>query len=400
MTWYPLETIPRQFVDANGDPYSGAVLKAYEAGTSTPLLMATDSTGATTSTSFPLNASGYVTSGGVVIIPYVEENCDLALYPTQAAADLDSGAIWSVENIQIVSATTDETIFNTIDALTEETSIDLYNDTLPFFDDSAAVARKGKFQSFIGQLFQDKILYGLTLSNNSGDATNDIDIAAGAAVSDDGTTLMQLSSSITKQLDAAWAVGTNQGGRDTGSIADTTYHVWLINRPDTGVTDVLFSTSASSPTMPANYTKKKRIGSIIRVSGTILAFVQSGKDFLLNVSRQDIDATNPGTSAILRTLTVPQGVQVKAIISASVYPGTTTGLMMYISSPSIADTTPQGGSTAAPTGPGTVCADQQVGVTVLRCLTNTSSQVRSRLAASGASDRIGIHTYGWEDFSL
>ena len=120
---------------------------------------------------------------------------------------------------------------------------------------------------------------GLTLSNNATDATNDIDIAAGEAAEDSGGILIKLSSGLTKRLDAAWAVGTNQGGLDTGSIANTTYHVWLIQRSDTGVVDALFSTSPSSPTMPANYDLKRRIGAIVRVSAAIKAFYQYGDVF-------------------------------------------------------------------------------------------------------------------------
>ena len=104
---------------------------------------------------------------------------------------------------------------------------------------------------------------GLTLSNNATDATNDIDIAIGSARDSTNAADIVLASALVKRLDAAWAVGTNQGGLDTGSIANGTYHVWLIQRSDTGVEDVLFSTSATAPTMPANYDYKRRIGSIL-----------------------------------------------------------------------------------------------------------------------------------------
>jgi len=120
---------------------------------------------------------------------------------------------------------------------------------------------------------------GLKLSNNASDATNDIDIAVGEATADDRSALLVLSSALTKQLDAAWVAGNNQGGRDTGSIADGTWHVWLIRRPDTGVVDVLFSLSATTPTMPTNYTQKRRIGAIIRTAGAIVPFFQFGDVF-------------------------------------------------------------------------------------------------------------------------
>src|SRR5262245_48463260 len=141
----------------------------------------------------------------------------------------------------------------------------------------------GSFPAWSGVTVTDQ-LTGLALSNNGSDAVNDIDIAVGAAASEDATVanrlLMSLTSGITKQLDAAWAVGTNQGGRDTGAIADGTWHVFLIERTDTGVVDVLYSLSPTAPTLPTSYTKQRRIGSILREAGSIVAFTQDGDEFL------------------------------------------------------------------------------------------------------------------------
>lgn len=111
-------------------------------------------------------------------------------------------------------------------------------------------------------------IYGLTLTTNSTDATNDIDIAAGEAASDDtAPALIVLASALIKRFDTAWAVGTNQGGLDTGSIGNNRYAIWAIRRPDTGVTDVLASLSFTSPTMPTNYTQKALIGEFTRAGG-------------------------------------------------------------------------------------------------------------------------------------
>ncbi|MBY2932517.1 hypothetical protein [Rhizobium leguminosarum] len=111
---------------------------------------------------------------------------------------------------------------------------------------------------------------GLVLVNTPGpgDTTNDIDIAAGEAASD-GTIpyLMVLASALTKRLDATWAVGTNQGGLDTGSVGNNTYYVWEIQRSDNGVLDALLSLSSTAPTMPANYDRKRVIGQFARVGG-------------------------------------------------------------------------------------------------------------------------------------
>ena len=83
----------------------------------------------------------------------------------------------------------------------------------------------------------------IRVSNNASDATNDIDIAVGAVRSVDNADDIILSAALTKQLDAVWAVGTNAGMRAPGAaIANGTYHIFIIKRPDTGVVDVAMYT--------------------------------------------------------------------------------------------------------------------------------------------------------------
>lgn len=113
MTYYPLSFAPTQFVNSSGVPYSGAVLKAYAAGTSTPINMATDYTGGTTVATVTLNASGYPTVSGNIIIPHIDQNYKIALYPSQSAADSNTGSIWSYDNV-IRSTTTVGTFSDTV----------------------------------------------------------------------------------------------------------------------------------------------------------------------------------------------------------------------------------------------------------------------------------------------
>jgi hypothetical protein len=158
-------------------------------------------------------------------------------------------------------------------------------------------------------------IHGLTLSNNGSDATNDIDTAAGECTSDASPYVrMALTSSLTKRLDAAWAVGTGNGGLDTGSIANTTYHIWLIQRSDTGVVDALFSTSATAPTMPTNYDRKRRIGSIIRSSGAILPFWNDGDYFMLK-AHATARSSGSAYSYALLTLPGPVGIKYRPILT-------------------------------------------------------------------------------------
>lgn len=170
-----------------------------------------------------------------------------------------------------------------------------------FTDKAAAITPKGQ-------------IYGLTLSNNASDATNDIDIAAGEAAND-GTVpyLMALGSTLTKRLDAGWSVGNNQGGLDTGSIANATYHLWLIQRSDTGVVDALFSLSSTSPTMPTNYDRKRRLGAVVRTGAAIVSFKQNGGRFMLAAVQSIYSGTGNVTNALLTTYG-PIGVRYRPIL--------------------------------------------------------------------------------------
>lgn len=111
------------------------------------------------------------------------------------------------------------------------------------------------------------------------DTDHDITIAAGECRDATNAHNLILASALTKRIDAAWAVGTNQGGLDGSESvagtpdADTWYYVWLIKRSDTGAVDALFSESASAPTMPADYDFKRLVGAV-RTDGSanIVAF--------------------------------------------------------------------------------------------------------------------------------
>lgn len=129
-------------------------------------------------------------------------------------------------------------------------------------------------------------LYGLALTKNSSDASNDVDFAAGACASDTSPFYLMELSALTKRLDATWSVGNNKGMLDSGSVTDTTYYLYAIQRSDTLVTDFLASTSASAPTMPTNYDRKRLIGSLVR-SGDV-----NGVPVLANASIPEVWSTS------------------------------------------------------------------------------------------------------------
>lgn len=244
-------------------------------------------------------------------------------------------------------------------------------------------------------------LAGYTLSNNVADATNDVDIAVGSARSTANTDNILLASALTKQLDAVWAVGTNAGGRASGAaIANTTYHVFAIKRPDTGVVDVAFDTSASGANIAANtnsaYTEIRRIGSILRESAAIAAFSQVGDEFLrsgtlaLDISTTALASAN----RTLFTILVPLGVKVIAKLAAQHVGQVGGGGGVLITSPDQADT-------ASSSGPGGVAqlistnsvSDYDGAEILVR--TNTSAQIGARSGI--ANGTLYSTTLGWID---
>jgi hypothetical protein len=231
---------------------------------------------------------------------------------------------------------------------------------------------------------------GLTMSNDGTSPNTVIDISAGGANSDDASTLMSLAA-FTKNANAAWAVGTSNGCLDSGSsLANNTwYHLFVVARTDTGVVDELCSTSATTPTLPTNYTKKRRIGSF-RTDGSahILAFKQLGDEFLWSTTAQDVTSATVGSTASLLTLTVPGGVKVRARFHA--YSTTSAANVATVfTSPDESD---QATSNYVFSLNTQVANQALVGDFNVR--TNTSSQIRAR-SVSNATVYIG--TYGWFD---
>ncbi|CAD7036299.1 hypothetical protein RHAB21_02507 [Pseudorhizobium halotolerans] len=263
-------------------------------------------------------------------------------------------------------------------------------------DVASALALK---QDSSGELFRGHI-QGLTLSNNGSDSANDIDVAPGAAGSDGSTpVLMTLAATTTKRLDAAWAPGSGNGGwLDGTTMPNGTGHAFLIQRSDTGVVDVGFSASLS-PTLPTSYDRSRRIGSVIRAGGALLGFSQQGDDFLLSTPVSDANALNPGSSAVLRALTVPTGIKVDAYFVAAVRRGSSAGdFAVLLTSPDQADSLPSDSNFSLIHTTSSVANGGEVYTPgTFRIRTNTSGQIRTRLNSTNANFQLRIITHGWID---
>jgi hypothetical protein len=185
---------------------------------------------------------------------------------------------------------------------------------------------------------------------------------------------------------------------DTGAIANSTwYHFWLITRVDTGVVDVLISLSATAPTMPANYTLKRRIGSG-KTDGAAqwTLFSQEGDNFLWAVPVSDYAAVNPGTRRD-RALTVPTGIPVFPIHSVLITQGgTAAATYVLISSLAGTDTAPSATLFTLATGTD-AAAVQNTASLVTNITTNTSAQIRTRVSNSAGGTTLSGATHGWVD---
>jgi hypothetical protein len=241
--------------------------------------------------------------------------------------------------------------------------------------------------------FPRSYIAGYTLSTPGSSAT--MNIAAGQATDSTNTAVINASSSISKTT-ASWSVGTGNGCLDTGAVGTNTwYHFYAILRPDTGVSDILCSTSASSPTMPSNYTKARRIGSgKTNGSSQWITFTQLEDEFLWNDAVLDVDDTDPTTSAISSTMSVPTGLKVRAIVNQVLITGGGGASACILSSPDQTDTAP---STSALPLANIYAAASSVAANRLEVRTNASAQIRRRCSFSDGSTIHRIAALGWID---
>ena len=240
-------------------------------------------------------------------------------------------------------------------------------------------------------------IQGLTYQNNVSDATNDLDIATGSAMDSTNAIMMVLGTALTKRSDAVWVVGTNQGALDTGSVADSDYYIWLINRSDTNVTDILFSLSPTSPTMPTNYNYRRLIGWFKRASSAIVAFKTyeiegGGLDYRWAVPTLDVDLT--GTLTTTRrtdAVKVPLDFSGIALLNVVVYDAT-SNFVAHVYCPDQTDAAVA--NFDAPLGNLNQQAGTAASATQLQVRTSAAGLVAAR-ASLATVDRYQVSTQGF-----
>ncbi len=223
-------------------------------------------------------------------------------------------------------------------------------------------------------------LYGATLSNSVGDPTNDIDISIGYAADRITGEVMFFNGA---------------------ALTNTTYHIFVIRRTDTGVVDIAADTSVTGANIPANtnvaYTQRRRIGSILRETGAIVLFSQNGDTFWRLTVALDASSANPGTAAVTQTLSVPIGVVIDAIINVDLQNIGAGGFPFGYLSPLVTTDSPPAEGVSQVGSSGNAAGHVFDSMAGLRVQTNTSAQIRSRISFSDADVFLFIGTAGWID---
>jgi hypothetical protein len=234
-------------------------------------------------------------------------------------------------------------------------------------------------------------IQGLNISNGT-DTDHDIDIAAGRCKDSTGVYDLITSTGLTKQIDATWAAGTNAGGLDTGTVANSTwYYIWSIRKDSDGSTDVLFSTSATSPTMPSGYTYKRRIRGAVLTNGSanILGFFQKDNYFWWKTLTQDAALNNPGTSRVLTAVSSPP--EMISMLTAVVAQIDANRNYVDFVSPDCADNAPLGYMFDSYSS----LSNRQEMQLLIK--TDSSSRIATRCSLSNASTYVSLHVYGFID---
>ena len=249
-------------------------------------------------------------------------------------------------------------------------------------------------------------MYGLITSNSVSNPTTKITITTGQCRDSTNSNNIILAAPITKDLTAAWAVGTGNGGRDTGALSNgQTWHVFMILNPTSGVVDALFSQSPTAPTLPVGYTKFRRIGAVIleAASTAIRLYLQTGDRFMLKLRSTDYASTaNTGAVPYLRVITVPAWIKVEAYMYfQSTGTANLTAYLSGIYDPDFGVPPAFGSSTqwAQVRRAGfkdTASADVSYGTVIATQFTDTNKQIYT-FSSDSAGDVIALGVLGWRD---
>jgi hypothetical protein len=212
---------------------------------------------------------------------------------------------------------------------------------------------------------------------------------------------IELTAPLAKRLDATWAAGSGNGGREAGSSLATqtpgqTWHLFVILNPTSGVVDGLWSLSPTAPTLPSGFTRFRRVLSIPFILNT-----QNLPDFVwvdeeIHYKTRSVDMANvaDGTATgTLRAISTPLGIKVKARLYHSVT-GTASGTFFAgVYDPDVGVPTFGVPTQWAQHRIQSDEADERYQTQVLECWTNTNQQVFTAQTDTSGLLVMGVVSY-------
>lgn len=257
-------------------------------------------------------------------------------------------------------------------------------------------ANTGAFESITDQYgdlrASSGFIYGLNTAPDT-DSEHDIAIAVGSCADSANAVYMNLSTVLTKRIDANWSAGDNNGGFPSGLSlsADTWYHFFLIAHSD-GTVDAGWDTSLTATNLLSDatgYIYYRRIAShLTDGSSNIISYIQNGADFVWSVPVNDVaDATPSGANTV--AMTTPTGLELRGRFAVAAQYASAT-MLALLTALDQADTTPTISLMTVQVSSGSVRSANTVEI-----YTNTSSQIRYRGDTNGGT--LYISTLGWTD---
>lgn len=268
------------------------------------------------------------------------------------------------------------------------------NNSYTFVTDRTNWYVKSDHQSTGTRVFPKGYFSAGRIVNNTSDSSHDIDFLPGGVRSEDDSTNLILTSTLTKKIDSPWVQGNNQGGFPTGiSLSPATwYHLFWIGKAD-GTTDAGYDNALDANHLLATaggaWTKFKRVLSVkTSVSSDILPLINYGDFVYWNYNTSPITATPASYTPL--TVDVPPGIVTRVFISGIANVPNASSIIVRVRSGFLGTDMQTLISHAAAGG------DQQGGGDGSMILSDLASQIEYQVTKTGTATWIG-YVYGWQE---
>jgi hypothetical protein len=233
----------------------------------------------------------------------------------------------------------------------------------------------------------------ITIANGT-DTDHDLNFTAFVMDFDDGSG-QAFVSALNKQIDATWVAGTNQGGLDTGTVANNTpYYIFAIYNPTTLVSDILFSASRTSPTLPSGFTKKEYKGAChtdgsANIRNGQWVFGKGGYKFTYDSRVLDISTGTPSTTRVAVPISAPTNSEVR--FRGSLLDNDASDVGIVFTEEGQVDLVPDESN-------GDLIADNAYrSVSEFTRQTNSSSQIYYRSSDASVAE-FNVYNLGWKEY--